>query len=77
MGNKETIIKYIYNNFYGSMVDTYKDAIKKDKSITYQDVKQWFEKNIPRLNNLKGYNSFIASSRYQEYEMDLLFYKLF
>ena len=77
MDNKENIIKDIYNNFYGSMVDTYKDAIKKDKSITYQDVKQWFEKNIPRLNNVRGYNSFIASSRYQEYEMDLLFYKLF
>ena len=56
MDNKETIIKDIYNNFYGSMVDTYKDAIKQDKSITYQDVKQWFEKNIPRLNNVRGYN---------------------
>ena len=77
MDNKETIIKDIYNNFYGSMVDTYKDAIKKDKSITYQDVKQWFEKNIPRLNNVRGYNSFIASEAYQEYEMDLFVYKLF
>ena len=77
MDNKENIIKDIYNNFYGSMVDTYKDAIKKDKSITYQDVKQWFEKNIPRLNNVRGYNSFIASSRYQEYEMDLFFINYF
>ena len=73
MDNKNEIIKNVYNNFYGSMNDTFKDARKKDKSITYQDVKQWFERNIPKLNNLRGYNSFVASSPYEEYQLDLFF----
>ena len=47
--NKDEILKDVYNNFYGSINDTFKDAIKKDKSITYQDVKQWFEKKHPPL----------------------------
>jgi hypothetical protein len=29
MEDKDQTIKDIYNNFYGSMVDTYKDARKK------------------------------------------------
>ena len=46
MESKETILANIYNNFYGSMADTCKDDIYKDKTITDQDVKQWFEKRI-------------------------------
>ena len=74
MEHKDEIIKNVYDNFYGSMVDTFKDARQKDKSITYQDVKRWFEKNIPKLNNLRGYNSFVASERFEEFQMDLFFY---
>ena len=77
MEDKDETIKYIYNIFYGSMVDTYKDARKKDKSITYQDVKRWFEKNIPKLNNLSGYNSFVASDPFEEYQLDLFFINYF
>ena len=77
MEDKDQTIKDIYNNFYGSMVDTYKDARKKDKTITYQDVKRWFEKNIPKLNNLSGYNSFVASDPFEEYQLDLFFINYF
>ena len=39
-GNKYEIIKEVYNNFFGSMKDTFKDAKKKDPSITLNDVKK-------------------------------------
>ena len=52
---------------------TYEDAKQKDKSISYVDVKKWFEANIERKTQLKGYNSFIASEPKEEYQMDRFF----
>ena len=41
------IIKEVYENpvsGYGSIRDTFQQAIKKDSSITYDDVKQYLNK---------------------------------
>ena len=67
----DKIIENVYNNFYGSIKDTFNDARKVDPSIKYDDVRRWFEKNIARKTNLRGYNSFIADHPKQEYQIDL------
>lgn len=70
---KKAIIAEVYNNFYGSIKDTLKDAREKDPSIRYQDVKEWFDKNFVRKTNLRGFNSYLANHAYYEYQMDLFF----
>ena len=76
MSEKDSIIDKIYHDLagFGSMKTTLDDARKVDKSITMNDVKKWFDKNVERKTNLKGYNSFIASEPRQEYQMDLMFF---
>ena len=73
MTDKEKIISDVYHEFYGSINSTYLDAKKKDNTIKYDDVKQWFEKSFVRKTNLHGYNSFIAHHAYEEFQMDLFF----
>ena len=36
-------------------------------------MKNWFDANIERKTQLKGYNSFIATDPKEEYQMDLFF----
>jgi hypothetical protein len=60
MSDKNKIISSIYKDNYGSRKDTLEEARKKDPSITYEDVKNWFEQNFVRKTNLRGFNSFIA-----------------
>jgi hypothetical protein len=69
----DKIIENVYNNFYGSIKDTYNDAKKKDPSIKYDDVKNWFAKNHIRKQILRGYNSFIADKFLNEFQIDLFF----
>lgn len=73
MTDKNKIISNIYKDYYGSRKDTLEEARKKDPSITYEDVKNWFEKNFVRKTNLKGFNSYIAGEPYEEFQMDLFF----
>jgi len=76
MSEKYSIIDKTYHDLAGyvSMKTTLEDARKVDKSITMDDVKKWFDKNVERKTNLKGYNSFIASEPREEYQMDLMFF---
>ena len=73
--DKDNLIKKVYfdPSGYGSMANTLADARKKDKSITIDDVKAWFGKNIERKVGYKGYNSFIAEKPYEEFQADLFF----
>ena len=73
--SKDSIIAKIYNDpaGYGSMQTTLADARKIDKTITSDDVKHWFQKNVERKTNLKGYNLFIADKPFQEFQIDLFF----
>jgi hypothetical protein len=72
MTKNETIEK-VYNDFYGSIKQTYEEAKKIDPSIKYDDIKTYFEQHRVRRTNLRGYNSFIADHYKQEYQMDLFF----
>ena len=69
----DKIIEKVCYDFYGSIKDTYNDARKIDKSIEYDDVKKWFEKNQVRQTDLRGFNSFIADHVKQEFQIDLFF----
>ena len=71
MADKDKTIEKVYNDFFGSIKDTFNEARKLDTSIKYNDVKEWFEKNFVRKKNLSGYNSFIANEPYEEFQTDL------
>ena len=47
----DKIIENVYNNFYGSIKDTFNDVRKADKTIKYDDVRRWFEKHHTRKTN--------------------------
>ena len=57
----------------GSIGKTLADARHIDKSITYNDVQDWFDKKIEIRRPLKGQNSCIANHAYQEFEIDIMF----
>ena len=75
--DKNKIINDVYFDAagFGGVQKTYIDAKEKDNKITMKDVKDWFEKNINRKTQLKGYNSFINDEAYDEFEIDLAFIK--
>jgi len=73
MSSKDKIISKTYNEFFGSIKNTYADAKKLDRTITLKDVKAWFDKSFIRKKNLKGFNSYIAQHPHEEYQMDLFF----
>ena len=56
---------------YGSIQDTYKDVKKLDSSITMSDVKDWFERNVERKKQLRGFNSYVSKGPLEELEVDL------
>ena len=53
MTDKNKLISDTYNEFSGSIKNTYLDAKKKDSTLKYDDVKKWFEKAFVRKTNLK------------------------
>ena len=73
--DKNNIISKIYydRSGFGSIKTTLEDARKVNKSITLDDVKQFFNSNVEKKDNLKGYNSFVAPHNYYEYQADLFF----
>ena len=74
--SKDSIIAKIYNDpaGFGSMQTTLADARKIDKTITIDDVRDRYNKNVERKTNLKGYNSFVASAPRDEYQIDIMFF---
>ena len=75
MEKKQEIINKIYHDLsgYGSMKTTLDDAKKIDKTITLNDIKGLFSKNVEKKTQLHGMNSFIAPHPYYEYQLDLFF----
>ena len=71
--NKMTNDVYFSPSGYSSINNTFQEAKKKDKSITLADVKAWFDTNIQRTTQLRGYNSYVAPRANFEYEVDLFF----
>jgi len=75
MSSKEDIIAKIYYDVggFGSIKHTLEDAKKKDKSITLDDVKEFFRTRVEKKNKAYGFNSFVAPRPYYEYQVDLFF----
>jgi len=73
--SKKEIIDKVYQDFYGSIKQTYEEAKKIDPTIKYDDIKKYFETTKVRKTNLRGYNSFIANKFRDEYQIDLFFYE--
>ena len=73
--DKNKVIEQVYNDplGFGSIKNTLNDARKIDSGITLQDVIKWKERNIERKAQLKGYNSFVASKPFEEFQIDLFF----
>ena len=74
MTKYDGLLKKIYYDpgGYGSVQETYKDAKKVDSTITVANVKDWFERNVERKKQLRGFNSYISKGPRDEYEVDLL-----
>ena len=71
----EAISKAFYDpGGYGSINETLKDAKTYNPDVKYDDVKKWKEKNLPLKKNLRGFNSYIASAPYDEFQIDLMFF---
>ncbi len=75
--DKNNIINNVYKDKSGfsSIQKTYQEANAKDSTITLQNVRDWFAKNVERKKQLKGYNSFINDGAHEEYQVDLAFFK--
>ena len=74
---KERIIKEVYEDKeqgYGSIKDTFKQAVKKDPSIKLDDVKKYLDKQEFRQTQFtyKKFNSYISPGPMFEFEVDLI-----
>jgi hypothetical protein len=74
--DKDALISKVYYDpaGYGSVATTYKDAKKRDASITLSDVKEWFGKNVERRIGYRGFNSYINEKPFQQFQADLFFF---
>ena len=75
MTTKTDVLKKIYFDKagFGSMKTTYQDAKAKDKSITVNDVKKFFDEYVEQKKQQRGYNTFISPRHTYEYQVDLFF----
>ena len=73
--NKQKIINDIYfdRSGFGSRATTLKDARERDKSITKEDIEEFFRKNVEEKRKPRGENSFVAPHAHFEYQVDLFF----
>lgn len=76
MPTKEQIIKQSYDSLGGfkSLSAILNKARERDKEITYADVKEWKDDNVPRTKPLRGYNSYVAPEAKHEFQIDLFNY---
>ena len=75
MSSRQDVISGIYydRSGFGSRATTLKDAREKDKSITKEDVEEFFRKNVEEKRKPRGENSFVAPHAHFEYQVDLFF----
>ena len=76
MSEKEKITEqsYYVPSGYGSVQKHLADARKADPTITMSDIQNWRKKNLEQKTTYKGYNSFIASDAFEEFQADLAFF---
>ena len=75
MSEKQKIINDVYFDKagFGSKQRTLDEARKKDKSITMNDINEFFKKNVEQKRRPVGTNSFVAPHSAYEYQIDLFF----
>ena len=75
--DKQKIISDIYydKSGYGSKAITLKDARQKDKTITADDVNEFFRKNVEEKRKMRGQNSFVAPHAFWEFQLDLFLFQ--
>ena len=75
MTEKDRIIRTVYydsDNGFGSISDTYRDANKILNTITYNDVKDFLERQKSRqTKGYRGFNSYVAHEPLQELQIDI------
>ena len=73
--NKQKIIAEVYFDTagFGSRKTTLEDSKKKDKTITKEDVEQFFRKNVEIKKKPRSMNSFVAPYHTHTYQIDLFF----
>ena len=75
MSEKQKIINDVYFDKagFGSKQRTLDEARRKDKSITMDDINEFFKKNVEQKRRPVGTNSFVAPHSAYEYQIDLFF----
>ena len=75
MSSKQDIINdtYFDRGGFGSRARTLQEARKKDKSITAEDVNEFFRKNVEQKRKQTGQNSFVAPNAHYEFQVDFFF----
>ena len=75
--SKQEIINDVYYDRagYGSRQRTLKEAREKDKSITIDDVNEFFKKNVEAKRKPVGQNSFCSATFGIRVSNGLVFYK--
>ena len=72
---KDRIIRQVYYDVdtgFGGISETYKNAKKVLNTITYNDVKDFLERQKSRqFKAYRGFNSYVASEPLQELQVDL------
>ena len=73
--SKQEIIANVYydRSGYGSRAQTLKESREKDKSITKDDVEEFFKKSVEEKRKPRGENSFVAPYAYHTFQIDLFF----
>ena len=73
--SKQEIISNIYydKRGFGSKQRTLKEAKEKDKTITMEDIEDFFRKNVEQKKQLRGFNSLISPHPYFEFQIDLFY----
>ena len=73
--NKDRVIRQVYYDVdtgFGSINETYQNAKKILNTITYNDVKDFLERQKSRqFKKYHGYNSYVASKPLQELQIDI------
>ena len=75
MTSKQDIIRSINydRSGFGSKATTLKDSREKNKTITKEDVEEFFTKNVEEKRRMRGQNSYIPPHSFFEFQFDLFF----
>ena len=75
MSEKDKIIRQVYydaDTGFGSINETYRDAKKILNTITYNDVKDFLERQKSRqTKGYRGFNSYVADKPLEEIQIDI------